>query len=188
MQYRARSAIALSSALLAGALAAGCCAIGLGDCTYDLEIHATEDVSAQLSSLYVIVSKKSEVSEQLEDDERYSELLTDERLWSKCIFVAQYKLQEQRPREDAPPELVWILVDQPRLHKLVEHEIDGQSIEVSIDPDLVDSASGEEYCLLVVANYAQEGVALERVDQPALAGKIDQELEVGSASLTLRQP
>jgi len=187
MQYRARFAPVLLSSLLAGALASGCCAIGLGDCSYDLDIHAQQDVTEQLRGLFVIVSKRSEVNAQLEDEARYSELLSDERLWSKCAFVAQFKLQEQRPRPDAPPELTWVLVDQPRPNKLVEHEVDGQSIEISVDRDLLDSASGEEYCLLVIANYAPEGLDLERVDQATLVERIDQELEVGTASLTLRQ-
>lgn len=185
MQNRARFVSVLLSTVLAGALASGCCAIGLGDCSFDLDIHAREDVSQQLKSLFVIVAKKNDVREQLEDPNRYSELLKVDQLTDKYSFFAQYQLQLKHPDPAKQPTLEWSLVEQRRQHQFVEAEIDGQSIDVSVEKKLVDSGSGTEYCVIVIANYASGGLELERVEQDTLAARIDQLLEVEMATLTL---
>jgi hypothetical protein len=173
--------------LLAGALISGCCAIGLGDCSYDLDICMTGNVTEQLKSVFIIVADKNDVSEPLADESRYGELVSDERLISKYRLMSQYKPVEHTHATKGTTELTWELVDRSnRREPYVEIEIDGDVLQVSVDHKLVDPDGPTPFCLVVLANYAANGFQKYVVEQTTLANKLDESIEVDTVGLRPR--
>jgi hypothetical protein len=154
---------------------------GLSSCmffggSYDLDVRSAENTASQLQSLYLIVSPKPVVQEQLASPAQYGELLEEDRV-QKYMSFSQYE-----PLDDGS----WKLVHQGRQSGFVVTEIDEKSIEVEVDHELIEKSSMSELCLVVLAFFGSEGFEQVTVEHAVLDAEASQIVEVGAGSLDLR--
>lgn len=157
-------------------LASACASLNPFGGEYELDIGSTGNVASQLQSLYVIVSPKEHVQEQLQSSSKYGELLDEERMRKYTSFV------QFEPLETGS----WKLVFQGQQNGFVSYEIDEDKIQVEVDHDLIKKAGFTEYCLVVLGFYGSEGFEQVTVNHTSLDAEAEQVVEVSGDKLTLR--
>jgi hypothetical protein len=168
----------LSGVLVAAlaCLGSACAALNPFGGEYELDIGSTGNVASQLQSLYVIVSPKEHVQEQLQSAAKYGELLDEDRIGKYTTFV------QFEPLETGS----WKVVFQGQQNGFVSYEIDEERIEIEVDHDLIEKSTFSEYCLVVLAFYGSEGFEQVTVSHTSLDAEAEQVIEVSGDKLTLR--
>jgi hypothetical protein len=178
MKHSGSRLLAVAPVAIALAIVTSCAAIGLGKKSYRLEVRPQGNVTSELQSLYVIVSPKQDVQENLLSPSTYKKLL-DETAMRKYTALVQYSPVQ------VEGQTTWKLVYQGNPSKFFKHQVKGSALKFEVGKKLLKSAGMTEYCTVVLAFYGSAGFEQITIHNPALVDGANQVVEVGSSNLQL---